>query len=204
MLEIDLLLGSGRPAQPQPKRVLLWCLLYAMLVSFGLWLGQAIWSIRNDIRIQKQTVGQLTHQINNMHAVTRFLTRLDARQKDLAPKIQLLNQVLPTQIQWSPILADIARLAPEGLTLSDFAAHQDEIHHSNESSEISYTLTLGALTASNPSLVERFMQSLRDSAWPKGFDKEVRIANQSQREIQGQPFLYFSIECLFTPKPRNS
>ncbi len=204
MLEIDLLLGSGRPAKPQPKRVLLWCLLYAALVSVGLWLAQATWSIRNDIRIQKHTVSQLTRQIDAMHQVTSFLTRLDAQQKNLAPKMTSLSQILPNHIQWSPILADIARQAPRGLIISDFVAQQNEIRTKTQTKQSSYTLTLGAFTASNPYLVERFMQSLRTSNWAPGFDKEVRIATQTQREIQGQTFLYFAIECLFTPSQGKS
>ena len=85
MLEIDLLLGSGRPAKPQPKRVLLWCLLYAALVSVSLWLVQATWSIRNDIRIQKHTASQLTRQIDAMHQVTSFCPTKEPRPQDDVP-----------------------------------------------------------------------------------------------------------------------
>ncbi len=65
MFEIDLLQGTGRPAKPQPMRVLMWCGLYALLIALGLWLGQACWSIRNDIRIQKQNPGP-TDQSNQL------------------------------------------------------------------------------------------------------------------------------------------
>ena len=115
-----------------------------------------------------------------------------------------LSQILPNHIQWSPILEDIARQAPRGLIISDFVAQQNEIRTKTQTKQSSYTLTLGAFTASNPYLVERFMQSLRTSTWAPGFDKEVRIANQTQREIRGQTFLYFAIECLFTPSQGKS
>lgn len=204
MFEIDLLQGTGRPAQPQPMRVLMWCGLYTVLVALGLCLAQATWSIRNDIRIQKQSLAQLTRQISSMDQVTSFVTRLDAEQKILAPKLQVLGQVLPGQIQWSPILEGIARQAPDGLVLSDFTARQNITPQKTQGLQSSYTLTLSAITASDPYLVESFMQTLSQSNWAPNYHKNIRIATQGQRKIQNQICMHFTIECILTPLSQES
>ena len=62
-----------------------------------------------------------------------------------------------------------------------------------------YLLTLGLLTPGDPLPVENFMQALGTLESLKPQLKEIRVANQSQQEIQDHEFLYIVIECRFEP-----
>ena len=102
-------------------------------------------------------------------------------------------------------MADIARQIPDGLTLSDFTAYKNVLQNNKKQGpQTGYTLTLTAITTSDPYLVEAFMQGLSRSNWAENFSKNIRIATQGQQTIQDQTCMHFTIECILTPLSQES
>ena len=199
MYAIDLLKGTGRPPGPRIVPVVLTTLAYVGLVFAALYGATGYRNNRTQIVFQSTRMADLKGQLAKLSEAETFLTNTSRQRQDLQNRLAEIKKSLSYEIQWSPILASIAEIIPEDVTLNNVSLTRQAENVDPEKIKYHYSLVLGLLTPGDPLPIENFMKGLGNLDSLKPQLKEIRVSNQSQQEIQDHEFLYIVIECRFEP-----
>jgi len=210
MLTIDLLKGQGIPVRTRPAEASLLAIIIAVpivftIVMFGNYVRGGV-----DLRNQKRLLTTIQADIFKLTNSVKFKQDTEQHIESIGKCFVELDDTLPQQIQWSPVLQALAENIPSSLVLSSLDIKTEIVtrvvpQREDPSTQIPiqapkrilYIGLYGRRTRGSDEAVLSLLSVLNESSALKDRADNIRLIAQATDKRKN--VMNYVIECIFEP-----
>jgi hypothetical protein len=211
MFKIDLLKGEAIPIKSRPEGIAIGALTFTVpiiviIVMFGLYVSNGI-----AMSIQKRDIAKYIKKTKALSGAVMLQKSLEREKGAIGSSLSEVASSIGKHVQWSPVLALLARHIPESMVLTSVEVKQrtetkrvPSKKDTKKMVNISVTArTLKMNICGSPDsdcdkMVRNFQDDLRFSTLLGPKLEKVKVSQEFDK-LDGEDAICYTIDCIFKP-----
>ena len=211
MFTIDLLKGRGIPIKSRPEGIVIAAVTLVVpiiiaIIMFGFYLNNSI-----VISIQKQKIVNYKTKIAGLSDAVELQKSFEKEKNVISSSLSEVKSSIGRHIQWSPILATVAKNMPDSVVLTKLEVKQRSVKRKvpgKDDPKKMIDITVPARTLqmnvsgspqyNSDKAIRDFRDSLRFSTLLGPDIEDIRVSQKSDT-LEGRDVVSYEIDCVFKP-----